>query len=348
MNTKTAAIPKFISDIVASKLFGIISFTLLTVIAAQITIPVKPVPFTLQTVMVVLAGAFLGAKNGAYSQLLYLLLGCLGFPVFAHIPAAFGFMRLFGPTGGYLLSFPIAAFITGYLLEYNKSYINVTLTMFIANLYILIMGTLFLYAFYIKNLIEAITYGASVFSIWTVVKIFLSINIFYAINKPGKSDAPVEMNAPKVLEDLVRQAAQAGASDVHLHRIGSQAQVTFRLDGVMTRAQELSADLAERVFGRIKFLAKLKTYQESLPQDGRIEKAELGTRHDIRVATYPTVTGEKIVLRLFQSSTAPDLNELNLSQETVAELQRFLRQTSGLLLLTGRREAERQPLFMPA
>jgi biotin transport system substrate-specific component len=187
MNTKTATIPKFISSVVTSKLFGIISFTLLTVVAAQITIPVQPVPFTLQTVMVVLAGAFLGAKNGAYSQLLYLLLGCLGLPVFAHIPAAFGFMRLFGPTGGYLLSFPIAAYVTGYFLENNKSYLTTTLTMFLANIIIIAMGTLFLYTFYVKNLTEAITYGAAVFSIWTVVKVFLSINIFYAIKKPGKS-----------------------------------------------------------------------------------------------------------------------------------------------------------------
>lgn len=186
MITKTATIPKFISSVVTSKLFGIISFTLLTVVAAQITIPVWPVPFTLQTVMVVLAGAFLGAKNGAYSQLLYLLLGCLGLPVFAHIPASFGFMRLFGPTGGYLLSFPIAAWITGYLLEKNQSYLNVTFTMFLANIIIIAMGTLFLFTFYVKNLTEAITYGAAVFSIWTVVKVFISINIFYAINKPAK------------------------------------------------------------------------------------------------------------------------------------------------------------------
>jgi general secretion pathway protein E len=153
--------------------------------------------------------------------------------------------------------------------------------------------------------------------------------------KQGIPDAPVEINAPQVLEDLVRQAAHAGASDVHLQMIGSQARVTFRLDGVMTPAQELSTGTAERVFGRIKFLAKLKTYQESLPQDGRIEKAEIGTRNDIRVATYPTVTGEKIVLRLFQSTAAPDLDELNLAPETLAELGRFLRQTAGLLLLTG-------------
>jgi len=103
----------------------------------------------------------------------------------------------------------------------------------------------------------------------------------------------------------------------------------------MTSAAELPAELAERVFGRIKFLARLKTYQESLPQDGRIDKADVRAQNDIRVATYPTVTGEKIVLRLFNQSVVKSLRELELSSEACAELERFLRQNSGLLLLTG-------------
>jgi type II secretory ATPase GspE/PulE/Tfp pilus assembly ATPase PilB-like protein len=113
------------------------------------------------------------------------------------------------------------------------------------------------------------------------------------------------------------------------------ARVAFRLDGVIANVEELPSSIAERVFGRIKFLAKLKTYQESLPQDGRIEKAALETKNDIRVATYPTVTGEKIVLRLFSETETLTLADLGLPSEILDELQRFLRQTSGLLLLTG-------------
>src|ERR1039457_3979146 len=79
----------------------------------------------------------------------------------------------------------------------------------------------------------------------------------------------------------------------------------------------------------------MKTYQESLPQDGRISHEELKSQNDIRVATYPTVTGEKIVLRLFNSETAKSLGELSLPDAANAELEKFLRQTTGLLLLTG-------------
>ena len=141
--------------------------------------------------------------------------------------------------------------------------------------------------------------------------------------------------APEVLENLVRLAERAGASDIHLQMRGKMAEVGFRLDGIITPGRELPAEIAERVFGRIKFLARLKTYQESLPQDGRISRDELKSKNDIRVATYPTVTGEKIVLRLFNSETAKTLEELSLPVAANAELENFLRQTSGLLLLTG-------------
>jgi type II secretory ATPase GspE/PulE/Tfp pilus assembly ATPase PilB-like protein len=141
--------------------------------------------------------------------------------------------------------------------------------------------------------------------------------------------------APQILEELVRRAESARASDVHLQMTGKSASVSFRLDGVMTPAAPLAEDVAERVFGRIKYLARLKTYQESMPQDGRIDKGELQTQHDVRVATYPTVTGEKIVLRLFNESAARGLAELGLSGAVRTELERCLRQPSGLILLTG-------------
>jgi len=141
--------------------------------------------------------------------------------------------------------------------------------------------------------------------------------------------------APEFLERLVQQADRANASDIHLQMLGDCATVSFRLDGVMTHTAQVPAALAERLFGRIKFLARLKTYQESLPQDGRIEKEKLHARSDIRVATYPTVTGEKIVLRLFNTPEVRTLEQLEFAEVTQAQLDWFLRQASGVLLLTG-------------
>ena len=151
-------------------------------------------------------------------------------------------------------------------------------------------------------------------------------------DEPSISSAP---GAPAFLERLIQQAERARASDIHLQMFGKSAQVSLRLDGLMSPPTPLPEPIAERVFGRIKFLSKLKTYQESLPQDGRIDKADIGAASDIRVATYPTVTGEKIVLRFFTDTEKPTISELKFPAAAVAELESFLRGTSGLLLLTG-------------
>ena len=144
-----------------------------------------------------------------------------------------------------------------------------------------------------------------------------------------------DATAPQFLEQLVRQAEWLGASDVHLQMAGDHANICFRLDGVLVPAAEISGDLAERVFGRIKFLARLKTYQDSLPQDGRIAKSDIAAKADIRVATYPTITGEKIVLRFFNEGVTLRLDELHLDEQAVAQLKNVLQQSGGLVLLTG-------------
>jgi len=173
-----------ISRIFSSEYFGIFSFTFLTAIAAQITIPVKPVPFTLQTMAVVLSGAFLGKKNGAYSQFLYLVAGAVGLPVFAFIPdAGYGFARLFSPTGGFLLSFPLAAYLTGVLMEKNKSYVNVVLSMFLGEILIIFSGALFLNSFFVHNLFETFKSAVTIFSVWTVIKVIAASTIFFGLKR---------------------------------------------------------------------------------------------------------------------------------------------------------------------
>jgi general secretion pathway protein E len=142
-------------------------------------------------------------------------------------------------------------------------------------------------------------------------------------------------SVPEVVENLIHRAESAMASDIHLQMENGGAAVFFRLDGLMTPATTLSPAIAERVFGRIKFLARLKTYQESMPQDGRIDQRSVHARSDIRVATYPTVTGEKIVLRLFNPAAAKGIAELDFFEDATAELTNFLRHPSGMLLLTG-------------
>lgn len=95
----------------------ILAFVCFTAVAAQLAVPLPftPVPVTMQTLFVVLAGLTLGARDGFYALASYLALGLAGAPVFAGF--SFGPAAILGPTGGYLVSFPAAALVSGFLFE---------------------------------------------------------------------------------------------------------------------------------------------------------------------------------------------------------------------------------------
>ncbi len=165
----------------SSELFWIIVFSMLTAFSAQIAVPVQPVPFTLQTMLVLLSGAFLGSRNGAYSQLLYLAAGSIGLPVFAGF--SFGFAKLVGPTGGYLISFPFVAFLVGYILEKKRNAVTVFLTFFAGGLLILLSGASYLALFLNGNIKTALFNGAFIFSIWDLIKVTAAFSIYKSISK---------------------------------------------------------------------------------------------------------------------------------------------------------------------
>ena len=184
ISSKSLTPTQLLSSVKESELFWVISFSILTAISAQISIPIKPVPFTLQTMVVLLAGAFLGSKNGAYSQVLYIFLGAIGLPVFAQTAdGTMGFARLIGPTGGYLLAFPVAAYLVGLITEKNQKYLTVIISMFVAELVVILFGTLYLYAAYLHNFVDAIKAGAAIFTVWMVVKVFAAATIYFAFAK---------------------------------------------------------------------------------------------------------------------------------------------------------------------
>ena len=113
----------------AEQVGALVLVTALTAVAAQVSVPLPftPVPFTLQPMVVLLGGAALGSRLGMASQVLYLALGIAGLPVFAASPLLpQGVARLFGPTGGYLMSYPLAAFVTGLLAErgFDRRYLT--------------------------------------------------------------------------------------------------------------------------------------------------------------------------------------------------------------------------------
>ncbi len=184
LNNREIALSSPLRNILSNTWFQVLSFTFLTAVSAQIFIPAKPVPFTFQTAVVVLAGAMLGAKKGAYSQFMYLLLGAAGLPVFAPIPDAVpGLFRFFGPTGGYLLAFPLGAFVTGYITERYNSQFSVVAAMFLGNFVILLAGALYLDIVFVHNVKNSLLLGGVVFSLWTAIKVLAASVIYMGVRK---------------------------------------------------------------------------------------------------------------------------------------------------------------------
>ncbi len=119
---------------IAEQIGAVLFVTVLTAIAAQISVPLPftPVPFTFQPMVVLVGAAALGSRLGMASQILYLALGIAGVPVFAASPLLpQGVARLLGPTGGYLMSYPLAAFVAGSLAErgFDRRYVTAVLAM---------------------------------------------------------------------------------------------------------------------------------------------------------------------------------------------------------------------------
>jgi len=150
----------------------IVGFALLTAVAAKIAVPIpgSPVPVTLQTLVVLLAGMVLGSKRGALSQITLIGMGLVGLPVFSTpLP---GTLVLMGPTGGYILGFAFAAFASGLLFERMalKSVWAKFIALFATSFFILVPGVIWLSVFTGGNFSTAIMAGLVPFLWGDVVK----------------------------------------------------------------------------------------------------------------------------------------------------------------------------------
>jgi type IV pilus assembly protein PilB len=150
----------------------------------------------------------------------------------------------------------------------------------------------------------------------------------------GVSDAPIV----RLVNSVLTQAAEDGASDVHFEPQEDALVVRFRIDGVLQEVQRIPKRLMAGVVTRLKVLAKLDIAERRKPQDGRISltAAMAGRLLDLRVATLPTVDGEGVVMRLLdKSKRPPTLEELGLSSEMQQKLGGILARPTGALLVTG-------------
>jgi type IV pilus assembly protein PilB len=150
----------------------------------------------------------------------------------------------------------------------------------------------------------------------------------------GISDAPLV----RLVNSMIFQAAEDGASDIHVEPQENELIVRYRIDGVLHVAHRVPKRLAAGVTTRLKVLAKLDIAERRKPQDGRISltAAAAGRMLDVRVATLPTVEGEAVTMRLLDKSReVPTLAEIGLGDEMQQQMARILAKPTGALLVTG-------------
>jgi type II secretory ATPase GspE/PulE/Tfp pilus assembly ATPase PilB-like protein len=142
----------------------------------------------------------------------------------------------------------------------------------------------------------------------------------------------------EIVDDLLDRAVAAGASDVHFEPTGSALQVKFRLDGVLNSFEQLPTAVADNVIARLKVLSGLLTYRNDIPQEGRLEISRNGSDDvtDVRLAVFPTIHGQRAVVRLFyRQQELMALDQLGFAEDIRSQLQAIAAQNQGVLLLTG-------------
>ena len=149
----------------------------------------------------------------------------------------------------------------------------------------------------------------------------------------AESDTPVVRFVNKLLMDAIK----LGASDIHIEPYEKRLRVRYRVDGVLHESASPPISLANRLVARIKILSRLDIAERRIPQDGRLKLAgQRNTKIDFRVSTLPTVHGEKVVMRLLDSSGASlKLSDLGMEADQLVHYEAAVKKPYGMVLVTG-------------
>jgi type IV pilus assembly protein PilB len=140
----------------------------------------------------------------------------------------------------------------------------------------------------------------------------------------------------KLVNQVVAQAVEQGASDVHLEPDGKDLRVRFRVDGVLIETTTIPKRMVSGVISRVKIMADLDIAERRVPQDGRVGLTIDGHAVDLRVVTLPSVHGESIVMRILdKGSVVMELDRLGMGETDLARFAKAYRQSYGAVLVTG-------------
>lgn len=158
------------------------------------------------------------------------------------------------------------------------------------------------------------------------------------VRPENTEEQKIEAEGPisKIVDVVIRHAIEARASDIHIEPSEEDLRIRYRIDGVLHSSLILPKSVHSAVVSRIKILSNLKIDEQRLPQDGRFHINLEGKPIDFRVSTFPTVVGEKVVLRILDKSTgAPTLDELGISGRRLEAVQDAISKPHGMFLITG-------------
>ena len=148
----------------------------------------------------------------------------------------------------------------------------------------------------------------------------------------SQDDAPII----RLLNAVLTQAIEEGASDVHIEPLESRVVIRYRVDGVLRDVVEPPSALAGRIAARIKVMARLNIAERRVPQDGRMSLRLAGRLIDIRVSTLPTYYGERVVMRILEKEVGPlTLKQIGMTEQVSTRLMEVIRSPYGIFLVTG-------------
>lgn len=145
-------------------------------------------------------------------------------------------------------------------------------------------------------------------------------------------DAPVI----SIVNSLISQAVKDKASDIHIEPLDEILRVRFRIDGTLRQVVTFPKGVHAAILSRVKIMSEMDIAEKRFPQDGRIKSCEQGRDIDIRVATLPTIFGEKVVMRILDKQAVFfDINGLGLSKQNLLTYKRLYSRPYGMILVTG-------------
>jgi general secretion pathway protein E len=140
----------------------------------------------------------------------------------------------------------------------------------------------------------------------------------------------------KLINTMIFRAVKERASDIHIEATETELNARFRVDGVLYNRLSAPRQYHAAIVSRVKIMAKLNIAERRLPQDGKIAIRVAGRDVDIRVSVIPTVTGERIVLRLLdRASILIGLEDLGMHTDTLERIAKLIRLSHGIILVTG-------------